>query len=108
MGSIKQMSDILDGIKYHHERYDGRGYPEKLKDGEIPLNARIIGVADAFDAMTTDRPYRKGLPIKEARKRLIEGKWTQFDGDIVDLFIKLFTDKEKSKKLHSILKTAKR
>ncbi len=107
MSSIKQMSDVLDGIKYHHERYDGKGYPEKLKDGKIPLTARIIGVADAFDAMTTDRPYRKGLPTEEAKRRLIENKWAQFDGEIVDKFIKLFSDKEKLKSLQNIIKSAK-
>jgi len=107
MGSIQQMSDVLDGIKYHHERYDGKGYPEGLKDGKIPLIARIIGVADAFDAMTTDRPYRKGLPVDEAKRRLVEGAQTQFDKNIISIFIQLLSDKKSSKKIQGILKTAK-
>jgi len=107
MSSIKQMSDVLDGIKYHHERYDGKGYPERLKDDKIPAIARIICVADAFDAMTTDRPYRQGLAVEEAKRRLIENKWSQFDGDIVDTFIGLFSNKSKLKNLENIIKTAK-
>lgn len=89
---IEQLKDVLLGTLYHHERYDGRGYPEGLKDGEIPLIARIIAVADTFDAMTSDRPYRKALPDKVALEELIKNKGTQFDPDVVDAFVKAFKD----------------
>lgn len=73
--------------KYHHERYDGRGYPEGLKGEEIPLFARIILVADTFDAMTSSRPYRSGLPMEVAFSELREFAGTQFDSKVVESFI---------------------
>ncbi|MFN3966729.1 MAG: HD domain-containing phosphohydrolase [Endomicrobiia bacterium] len=87
LGSIKQLSSACVGIKYHHERYDGNGYPEGLKGEEIPLIARIISVGDAFDAMTSDRPYRKKMRKEDAISILIEEKNKQFDGNIVEKFI---------------------
>jgi len=66
-------------VKYHHERWDGKGYPEGLKGEEIPLEARIIAVADSYDAMTTERPYRKALTKEEAIKELLKNAGTQFD-----------------------------
>ncbi|MEO0215941.1 MAG: HD domain-containing phosphohydrolase [candidate division WOR-3 bacterium] len=80
-------------IKYEHERYDGTGYPNGLKDGEIPIGARIIAVADAYDAMTTDRPYRQALSKKEAIKRLKENMGTQFDPKVVRAFLKIIKRK---------------
>ena len=80
---IKELKDCLDGIKYHHERYDGKGYPEGLKGKQIPLSAAIISVADAFDAITTDRPYRKGLSFKEALCELTRCSSTQFNPLVV-------------------------
>jgi HD-GYP domain-containing protein (c-di-GMP phosphodiesterase class II) len=73
-------------IRNHHERYDGRGYPDGLKGQRIPLPARIFSVVDAFDAMTTDRPYRRALPVHESIRRLREGAGTQFDPEVVDSF----------------------
>ena len=73
--------------KYHHERYDGRGYPEGIKGEAIPLFARIILVADTFDAMTSSRPYRKGLPMDVAFSELREFSGTQFDANVVENFI---------------------
>lgn len=73
--------------KYHHERYDGRGYPEGLKGEEIPLFARIILVADTFDAMTSSRPYRSGLAMDVAFTELREFAGTQFDSKVVESFI---------------------
>lgn len=83
--------------KYHHERYDGRGYPEGLKDEKIPLFARIILIADTFDAMTSTRPYRKGLPFEVAFSELREFAGTQFDPYVVEKFITCMT-KEQNKK----------
>jgi HD-GYP domain-containing protein (c-di-GMP phosphodiesterase class II) len=73
--------------KYHHERFDGRGYPEGLKGESIPLFSRIILVADTFDAMTSSRPYRKGLPLDVAFSELQEFAGTQFDNYVVENFI---------------------
>jgi HD-GYP domain-containing protein (c-di-GMP phosphodiesterase class II) len=73
---------FLDGelavIRHHHERWDGGGYPDRLVGEAIPLAARILAVADAFDAMTSDRPYRRGMPLMVARTRLLDGAGSQF------------------------------
>ncbi|MHB1661531.1 MAG: HD domain-containing phosphohydrolase [bacterium] len=94
--NIKQLNHIIPGVKYHHERYDGKGYPEGLGGGNIDLTARIIAVSDSFDAMTTDRPYRKGLSYEAAFSELKKCSGTQFDPVIVDAFIEAFPNiKEK-------------
>lgn len=87
--SSKGTADIAEYVLYHHERYDGKGYPTGLKGENIPLLSRIITVADAFDAMTNDRSYRKALSIKAAINELIANKGTQFDPTIVDVAIKM-------------------
>jgi putative nucleotidyltransferase with HDIG domain len=87
---IKQAREI---IKHHHEYYDGTGYPDGLGAQKIPLGARIISVADAFGAMTTDRPYRKALSIGKAIDELKEFAGTQFDPEIVDIFISILREK---------------
>ena len=74
---------------HHHESYDGRGYPAGLKGEEIPLGARIVCAIDAFDAMVSSRPYRTGLPIEEAIRRLILASGTQFDPVIVQCFLQI-------------------
>jgi len=84
---MKQLHGLVPGIRYHHEQYNGMGYPDGLKGEEIPLAARILAVADAYDAMTADRPYRKGLSRKEALKRLQIAAGKQFDPDIVEIFL---------------------
>ncbi|HHV96570.1 MAG TPA: HD domain-containing protein [Clostridiaceae bacterium] len=76
-------------VLYHHERMDGKGYPHKLTGSSIPIGARILAVADCYDAMTSDRPYRKALPQKEAVKELIKNSGTQFDPVVVKAFIKV-------------------
>ncbi|MDB5083445.1 MAG: hypothetical protein JWN30_331 [Bacilli bacterium] len=81
--------ELLPGIRSHHERIDGKGYPDELKGEEIPLMARILAVSDAFDAMVSDRPYRKGLPIEEALSRVKEGMGTQFDAELAAVFTTL-------------------
>ena len=75
-------------IRHHHERWDGNGYPSGLKGEKIPLISRIISVADAFDAMTSTRSYRRALSLNHASKELKKNSWTQFDGEVVDIFIK--------------------
>jgi len=79
-------------ILHHHERIDGGGYPAGLKGDEIPFGARIVAVIDAFDAMISNRPYRRGLPIEEAIRRLNDCKGTQFDASVVDCFVELARD----------------
>jgi len=74
-------------ILHHHESFDGSGYPAGLKNAEIPVASRIVSVIDAFDAMVSSRPYRKGLPYKEAVRRLNEANGSQFDPAVVQLFL---------------------
>jgi len=74
---------------HHHENMDGTGYPGKLRGSEIPIGARIVTVIDAFDAMVSNRPYRKGLPPEEAKRRLVKDMGTQFDPDVVNCFLKI-------------------
>lgn len=76
-------------VRGHHERWDGKGYPDGLVSEKIPIGARVVCVADAFDAMTTDRPYRRALPLDEAFKRLRDSAGTQFDPELVEPFIEL-------------------
>jgi HD-GYP domain-containing protein (c-di-GMP phosphodiesterase class II) len=84
---IKEFKNISLGVKYHHERYDGKGYPCGLTGEKIPLIATIISVADAYDAMTSDRPYRKGLEKNEAIKEIVSNKNKQFSPVVVDAFL---------------------
>ena len=84
---MSEFDNILEIIYKHHERVDGRGYPEGLPKEQIPLLARILAVADAYDAMLSERPYRKAKTEKEARKELERVKGTQLDGKIVDTFL---------------------
>jgi len=81
------LQDIVPLIYHHHERYDGTGYPERKKGEEIPLGARILAVADSYDVMTSDRPYRKALSVEEAVEELRRNRGTQFDPHVVDVFI---------------------
>jgi len=85
----RQLSDLIAAILYHHERWDGKGYPEQLQGKQIPLMARIVGIMDAYRAMRCDRPYRKAMTEKQAIAELRKGAGTQFDPRLVDLFIKL-------------------
>ena len=84
---------IIEGARYHHERYDGKGYPEGLSGEQIPLVARIIGVADAFDAMNSDRCYRKAYPMERIVKELKEGAGKQFDPEVVKVMLELIEEK---------------
>jgi putative nucleotidyltransferase with HDIG domain len=84
--NVDDYSEIADVVRSHHERIDGMGYPDGIHGDEIPLLARIIGVADAYDAMTSDRPYREALPSRVARMRLAQAVGTQFDTAVVAAF----------------------
>ena len=85
LAPIEQLADVRPIVRACHERYDGRGYPDRIAGAQIPLEARIIFACDAFHAMTTDRPYRKALSVDEAFRRLAEGSGSQFDPDVVDV-----------------------
>lgn len=85
---------VEEGALYHHERYDGKGYIHGLKGEEIPLYARIIGIADAFDAMTANRVYRKKLDFEYVLEELKKGRGTQFDPKLVDIMLQLVEDGE--------------
>ncbi|MCL5104683.1 MAG: diguanylate cyclase [Armatimonadetes bacterium] len=84
---VQQMGSIVPGVKHHHERYDGKGYPNGLSGKNIPLLARIIAIADAYDAMTSARSYREALSTEEAIEELRRGSGNQFDPDLVKTFI---------------------
>ena len=86
------LDNVIDGAQYHHERYDGRGYPQGLSGEDIPLFARIIGVADAFDAMTANRIYRQQMDFSYVLGEMEKGRGTQFDPQFVDILLKLIND----------------
>ena len=92
LNEISEIPDIAIGARWHHERYDGKGYPDRLKADEIPEIARIIGVADAYDAMTSKRSYRDVLSQDVVRGELEKGKASQFDPQIADIMIKLIEE----------------
>ncbi len=92
---LRPLEKLLPGVLHHHESVDGTGYPHGLKGDEIPLMARILAVADAFDAMTSDRPYRNGMPLAKAESILREGRGTQWDSDVVDAFFAAQVDLER-------------
>lgn len=92
LSHISFLDKIVPVILSHHERYDGTGYPRGLKGEEIPLLARILSVADAFDAMTSDRSYRKALPLDKVIQELKNNAGTQFDPKVVEVFLKLLKE----------------
>ncbi len=89
---IHELETVLLGVKYHHERFDGNGYPEGLKGEQIPLIASIISVADSFDAMTSDRPYRKGFPKEKAIEEIKQQSGKQFDPNVVSAFLEVVAE----------------
>lgn len=92
LSPIKFLIPIIPHILHHHERYEGSGYPNGLEGNRIPLYARILAVVDAFDAMTSDRPYRKALDIEAAKKELRKEAGSQFDPEIVEIFLKILEE----------------
>lgn len=89
----KYLSQIALNVKFHHERFDGGGYPDSISGSQIPQTSRILAVADTWDAMTRNRSYRKALDIKTAIKEIEENKGTQFDPEIVDVFLPIIKNK---------------
>ena len=91
---IPNQEEVIEAVSSHHERIDGKGYPRGLKGTEIPLLGRILAVTDAYSAMTTDRPYRKGLSPEKARAELRHVAGTQLDPHIVEVFLTVLEDSE--------------
>ncbi len=87
VGSMPDVQQVRDGVRYHHERWDGEGYLVGLAGENIPLIARVLAVADAFSAMTTSRPYRKGMPVEPALAELRSVAGRQLDAELVDAFV---------------------
>ena len=86
MAPIRKLKYIIDGLRSHHERWNGSGYPDGLKGEDIPLMGRIIAVADTFDAMTTNRPYQRSLSFQQAVARINDIKVAAFDDRVVESF----------------------
>jgi HD-GYP domain-containing protein (c-di-GMP phosphodiesterase class II) len=89
---LEQFEYVLPGVLHHHERYDGKGYPDNLRGEETPLEGRLLAVVDSFDAMTSDRPYRAGMPIEKALQILSDGAGTQWDAALIEMFLKIVPD----------------
>ena len=87
--NITEFPKLVTGAKYHHERYDGKGYPEGLSGEDIPLEARIIAVADAYDAMSSRRSYRDVLPQEKVRSEIEKGRGLQFDPVFADIMLEM-------------------
>ncbi len=99
--NISEMQDIGVGARWHHERYDGKGYPDRLGGEDIPEVARMIGVADAYDAMTSKRSYRDVMPQEVVRGEIEKGKGTQFDPRIADVLLAMI-DEDKEYRMHEM------
>lgn len=97
--STPELNIVAEPILHHHERWDGRGYPDGLKQDAIPLLSRIISVVDSYDAMISDRPYRKGMTKEEACQELARCSGTQFDPYIVDVFLRMISGNDSPKEL---------
>jgi len=96
LNSASEMSELAGYVLMHHERLDGTGYPNGLKGNEIPLMTRILSVADSFDAMISDRPYREAVSKERAVRELLQNAGTQFDAGIVTIFVSLISDSGQS------------
>jgi putative nucleotidyltransferase with HDIG domain len=92
ISQIPFLQDVSRIVRHHHERWDGKGYPDGIAAEAIPLGARIFAVADSFDAMTSDRPYRRAMSVKDARVEVARCRGTQFDPNVVDAFVRVPVD----------------
>jgi putative two-component system response regulator len=89
LSNIRQIQSVIPGVLYHHERIDGRGYPEGLAGDDLPLEGRIVGLADSFDAMTSSRTYRQAMPLEYVVAEVMRCSGTQFDPILVDHLLSL-------------------
>jgi HD-GYP domain-containing protein (c-di-GMP phosphodiesterase class II) len=90
MAPIKQLRDIVPLMRHHHESYDGSGFPDHLTGDQIPLGARILCLADTFDAMTSDRPYQQAMDLNYVVESIVAWSGTRFDPAVVEAFVGLF------------------
>ncbi|MGP4041021.1 HD-GYP domain-containing protein [Gracilibacillus sp. D59] len=90
IAEVEGIAENINVIKHHHERWDGKGYPDGLKGNQIDYLARVVSIADAFDAMTSSRSYRAALPIEKAYENILNGSGTQFDPDLITIFQKIY------------------
>ncbi len=90
VGCLPYMGSVAGIVRHHHERFDGTGYPDHLAGEQIPLASRMIAVADAYDAMTSSRPYRAAMPPEQAAAGIREGAGSQFDPALAEVFLDLF------------------
>jgi len=97
VSQIGFLDNLAPIILHHHERYDGKGYPSKLKGEKIPLCARILSVVDSYESMASDRPYRRALSFKKIKEELMKGSGTQFDPKIVKVFLKILSRKKRKR-----------
>jgi HD-GYP domain-containing protein (c-di-GMP phosphodiesterase class II) len=95
LGHIVELADVPEMVRHHHERYDGQGYPDGLKKEQIPLNSYIIGIADAVDAMLSNRAYEKAMSLSAVINELYKNKGTQFHPDLVDVMVNKLTKAQK-------------
>ncbi|MBI3722238.1 MAG: HD domain-containing protein, partial [Fimbriimonas ginsengisoli] len=86
---VPGLADTLEGVRYHHERWDGRGYPDGLVGEQIPWQARVLAIADTFDAMTTDRPYRKSCSWEESLREIEQCAGKQFESSLALSFARM-------------------
>jgi HD superfamily phosphohydrolase YqeK len=108
LANVDDYTSIARVVRHHHERYDGNGYPDGLVGDEIPLLSRIIAVADAYDAMTSDRPYREAMPSRVARLRLAQAVESQFDTSVVAAFEAILAGASDEYRLGSVMRTPPR
>lgn len=94
LAPIHFLKPALSSLRRHHERFDGSGYPLGLKGGEIPFKARILSVADTWDAMRSDRPYRAALSVEEAKNELLRHTGTQFDPEVAEALLRSFREND--------------
>lgn len=94
LNHVKKLKEVIPGMRSHHEKYNGDGYPDKLEGDKIPLIGRIIAVADTFDAMITDRPYRKALSVETALEEIRKCSGKQFDPEVAKAFLKAYAEME--------------
>ncbi|MFZ5774395.1 MAG: HD-GYP domain-containing protein [Thermodesulfobacteriota bacterium] len=92
LGSDQRIHEVMTTIRHHHERFDGNGYPDRLSGEDIPLSSRIIAIADSFDAMTSNRPYREAMELSQALEQIRAGRGTQFDPKLCDIFLQLHAE----------------
>ena len=94
LADLKPLADVLPAVLHHHEQWNGGGYPHRLAGTQIPMIARILAVADAYDAMTSDRPYRKGMDTEKVEAILREGAGKQWDPDVINAYLRVKEDVE--------------